>query len=293
MRRAGIGERGDERGCQGRVPRLLVLYPQRKMPRSVLILGAYLTKLGAITSLKSYEELSCRDLERFDLVVARGLPYYYDSVRMLSLIECLRTARKVINDPQATLVARNKYVSMKVLESNGVPVPKTFLVRTRFELLEKVKELGEVVVKPLSNSLGLGVNRVDERSIHYLIPLLPYTFDLVIQEYVEKVRDVRSFVIGNRAVASMYRISPFKFATNYAQGSDVDPAPLEEYSEISVKAVRALGLSYGGVDLVESPEGPKVIEVNPSPLWFGVSRACNVDVGFELAKFLFEEACED
>jgi len=283
----------DDRGCQGRVPRILILYPQRKVPRSATLLSIAMSKLGAITTLKSFDELRCSHIENFDLVVLRGLPYHYDSVRMNALITCLKNAKRVINDPKGMVLARDKYSSIKELEARGLPVPKTYLARTRGEVLNAVEVLGEAVLKPISSSLGFGVIRVDPETLFYAMSSIPFSFEIVVQEYLEKVRDVRVLVLGDKAVGAMYRISPFNVASNYAKGADVDPAPLDAYAPLAVKATRTLGLDYAGVDIIETPEGPKVIEVNPSPLWFGLSEALGKDIGIEIAKFLIRKACED
>jgi len=283
----------DDRGCQGRAPKVLILYPQRKTPRSATLLSVALSKLGAVAVIKSFDELRCSHVGYFDLVVLRGLPYHYDSVRMNALITCLKSAKRVVNDPKSTLLARDKYSSIKELEARGLPVPKTYLARTRAEVLDAVEALGEAVLKPISSSLGFGVVRVDPETLFYVMSSIPFSFEIVVQEYLEKVRDVRVLVLGNEVVGAMYRISPFNVASNYARGADVDPAPLGPYASLAVRATRALGLDYAGVDIIETPEGPKVIEVNPSPLWFGLSEALGKDIGIEIAKFLIKKACED
>ena len=43
-------------------------------------------------------------------------------------------------------------------------------------------------------------------------------------------------------------------------------------------AARVLGLRMAGVDLIESDEGPMVMEVNSSPGLEGVEKASGVDV---------------
>jgi len=288
MRRAGIGEDTNDRGRQVRV---LITFPQERTPRSALMLYSALEKLGAGVRLMSLMDVSCDDFAKYDVVLMRGLPYHIDIVSFNSLVTCTKGSL-VINDPMSSLLARDKFSSMKVLEEYGVPVPKTFLVKSRKELVEVVSELGEAIIKPLSSSLGIGVELVTEDSVNYFVNKFPFRFEAVVQEHLEKVRDVRVLVIGNKAIGAMYRISPFSIATNYSKGAEVEPAPLEPYAELAIEAVRALGLEYGGVDLIETPEGPKVIEVNPSPLWLGLSKVTKRDITSIIAEYVISRAYE-
>jgi len=242
-----------------------------------------LKRLGHETVTLSFDHLECTYIENFDLLFLRGLPYEMDSVGLNALITCI-SQKPSINDPRSMLNARDKFTSIKILESLGIPVPATYLVRSKAELYYLVKKLGRGVLKPISGSLGLGVTEIDEFSLFYLN--LPRSFQAIVQERVEKVRDVRVLVTKNRGIAAMYRVAPLDFVTNYWKLKEADPAPLEEYEELAVKAIKALGLEYGGVDLIETPEGPKVIEVNPSPLWEGLKRVTGKNVMEEVLKDL-------
>ncbi len=269
--------------------KILVLYPQKSLTSSNAELVNALRSMGHVVHHLSFEWLECSYLKSFDLVFLRGLPYYRGAVELNALITCLRS-RSVINDPRASLNARDKFTSMKVLEEAGVPVPKTYLVGSKAELLRLIEEMGEGVLKPVSGSLGFGVTTVNKISVFYLN--LPNNFLAVFQEKLEKVRDVRVIATENKAIAAMYRISHGHFVTNYFVTHEADPAPVEPYEEVAVRAVRALGLKYGGVDLIEMPEGPKVIEVNPSPLWKGLSKVTRKPVLRELLVELLGDEME-
>ncbi len=288
MRRAGIGEAINDRGRQVRV---LVTFPQNKPPRSALSLYSFFHKVGAEVYLKSLDDVPCYEFEKYDAVVLRGVPYNLDPVALNAISICMEKTL-VINNPKSMILARDKYGSIEVLKRSNLPVPRTKLVRSRKELVDAIVELKIAVVKPLSSSLGIGVQLVTEKSLGFFLSHFPFKFNAVVQEYIEKVRDVRVFVIGDEAVGAMYRISPLSFVTNYSQGADLDPAPIEPYKEIAVRATKALGLEYAGVDLIESPDGPKVIEVNPSPQWIGLSKILRKDIALILAKYVVTRANE-
>jgi ribosomal protein S6--L-glutamate ligase len=118
--------------------------------------------------------------------------------------------------------------------------------------------------------------------------LLPKPF--IIQEKIDKVRDVRALVIGDDVIGAIYRLpAPGRLITNVHAGGEVDPAPKEAYAKTAVFATKKLGLYYAGVDMIEGfPE--KVIEVNASPLWKGISKALSLDVPKLLVDFFISLA---
>jgi ribosomal protein S6--L-glutamate ligase len=56
-------------------------------------------------------------------------------------------------------------------------------------------------------------------------------------------------------------------------------AALEDrYRRAAVAATRVMGLEVAGVDMLETREGPKILEINSSPGLEGIERASGVDV---------------
>jgi len=46
-----------------------------------------------------------------------------------------------------------------------------------------------------------------------------------------------------------------------------------------------IGLDVAGVDLLESNEGPKIVELNSSPGFEGLERATGLDIAGEIVTF--------
>ncbi len=101
---------------------------------------------------------------------------------------------------------------------------------------------------------------------------------IVAQEFIDKPgRDIRITVVGGEAVAAIYRYSPGDdWRTNTARGGGrAEAAKLSpELEDIGgVKSAEAIKASYaGGVDVVESRDGYKVLEVNVVPEFKNVMR---------------------
>jgi ribosomal protein S6--L-glutamate ligase len=148
----------------------------------------------------------------------------------------------------------------------------------------------KIVYKPIVGALGYGSIKFDDSDMAFnaFAKLERLGNPLYIQEYLEKPsRDIRVFVLGDKVLASIYRISSVgKWKTNVAQGSKTQAVKSsEEIEEISLKAVKTVGLIYAGVDIVETDKGPFILEINYSPSWQGLQKATDIKVAEHLARF--------
>jgi ribosomal protein S6--L-glutamate ligase len=110
------------------------------------------------------------------------------------------------------------------------------------------------------------------------------------QEFVPHgTSDIRAFVIGNRVVASMRRVAA-GWKTNYSQGAKPAPAKIsEEFEEIAIKSAKAVGCKIAGVDILEGPEGPRIVDVNSQPGWKGLQVVSKASIAEEIVNFVLAE----
>src|SRR5262249_37721962 len=96
----------------------------------------------------------------------------------------------------------------------------------------------------------------------------------------EPPEDLRLFVVGGRVEAAMARRAPDgDFRTNVHQGGQARAIrPRPELARVAVSAARAMGLAYAGVDVIDSDEGPTVLEVNGTPSWRALHEATGCDM---------------
>jgi ribosomal protein S6--L-glutamate ligase len=81
-----------------------------------------------------------------------------------------------------------------------------------------------------------------------------------------------------------------EFRSNLHRGGSASGFKLPaEYRKTALAAARALGLRVAGVDLIESAEGPMVMEVNSSPGLEGITKATGVDVAGEVIQHVERE----
>jgi ribosomal protein S6--L-glutamate ligase len=202
----------------------------------------------------------------------------------------------VLNHVPALILARDKVRSSWLLGRAGVPTPAAVAVQSLPEARRALDQLGSAVAKPPYGSLGIGVTllRASDRDAKQVLAGLLQEHGLVYLQGVARGRrpgrDLRLFVVGPRAPAAIERTArPGKLVTNVRQGGQVRSHKItEEVERVAVAATRALALEYAGVDLIETDDGPVVIEVNGTPRFDGILEATGLDMAHEIAA----RACE-
>jgi RimK family alpha-L-glutamate ligase len=203
--------------------------------------------------------------------------------QMLVLREWEQLVAAAINRVDAMLVALDKLAVAIRLQASGLPIPQTLVVPDLRTAEAKVRAEGLVVAKPLYGSLGEGVElwRPTDSLTRVIGEYLAEYGAVMLQEFIPSGgRDVRVFVVGDEAVAACTRrATDGEWRTNVAQGGVPDPiAVTPELARLALGAVKAVGLDYSGVDLIESPQGWRVLEVNGSPSFAGLSAATGKDI---------------
>jgi ribosomal protein S6--L-glutamate ligase len=200
----------------------------------------------------------------------------------------------VVNPAYSFRRARDKYATLFYLEKQGIPVPRTYVTEGLRQALDGVRNLGDVVIKPLVGARGEGAIRTDDFDVAYRALKAAYSAGqvLYVQQYIQKPdRDIRAFVIGDKVVSAMYRIAPpGQWKTNVAQEGKPSKCQLsKEMEEIAVKASNALGLDYSGVDIMESQSGPVISEVNAAPTWHGLQTVTSFEIADRIVQHVINK----
>ncbi|MCW3993954.1 MAG: RimK family alpha-L-glutamate ligase [Candidatus Bathyarchaeota archaeon] len=213
--------------------------------------------------------------------------------RMDVLHRLERLGLYVINPPEAIEHCVDKYAILAILEDDGIPVPRTAITENVGEALKAFHELdGDVIVKPIFGSRGIGSTRVTNSEVAATIfkAITFYHGVIYIQEFVPHgFSDIRAFVIGNRVVASMKRVAN-TWKTNYSQGAKPVSIKLDKtLEEMAVKSASLIECKIAGVDILESSRGPLFVEVNSQPGWKGLQSVTNFNIADEIVDFILSE----
>lgn len=213
--------------------------------------------------------------------------------RMDILYRLQRLGLYVINPPEAIEHCVDKYDLLAILEDNGIPVPRTAVTENVDEALKAFNELGEdVIVKPIFGSRGIGSTRLKDPEIASTISraITFYHGVIYLQEFVHHgFSDIRAFVVGDRVVAAMRRVAN-SWKTNYSQGARPEQIRLDKSMEaMAIKSAKLIECKIAGVDILESPRGPLVVEVNSQPGWRGLQSVTRVNIADEIVAFILSE----
>ena len=249
-----------------------MVYDQLRPEERMLLQSA--EKLGVdLTPLSASEltvEVSSREKpsEIGDAVLQRCVSYF----RNLHLTAALEAKGiPVVNSFNSTLTCGNKLFVTLALMKAGVPTPKTYVAFTTKGGLKALEQLGyPAMLKPVVGSWGRMVAPLkDADSAKALFEDREYMYPiyqvLYIQEMVKRPpRDIRCFVVGDEAIAAIYRYAPLgEWRTNTARGGRAENCPItSEIEELALKAAKAIGDGVYGVDMMESGNGLVVHEVN-------------------------------
>ena len=249
--------------------------------------GAIVPYEGLVASIGQRSGLRSRaaDLDRADAVLARIIPsgsleqiiYRVDALHRLE-----DRGVRVMNSPRAIERTVDKFWTSALLEQCGLPTPDTIVCETPEEAMAAFRELGDVIVKPLFGSMGLGMVRVSDEELAFRVfkTIEQIRGVYYLQRAIEhEGRDIRAFVIGGRVLAAIERRSE-GWRTNLSRGGTARPVELSEaWAGLAVRAAAAVGAEYAGVDLLPARDGTVyVLEVNGIPGWQGLQEATGVDV---------------
>lgn len=237
------------------------------------------------------------ELDEMDAVLARIIPSG-SLEQIIFRVDALHRLEdrgvRVMNSPRAIERTVDKFWTSTLLEQCGLRTPETVVCDNPEEAMAAFRALGDVIVKPLFGSMGLGMVRVSDEEMAFRV------FRTIEQirgvYYLQRTInhggvDVRAFVIGGRVMGAIERRST-GWRTNLARGGTAQGVVLsEEWSALAVRAAAAVGADYAGVDLLADGDGKVyVLEVNGIPGWKGLQDATSIDVAGRLIDFLAHQA---
>ena len=170
---------------------------------------------------------------------------------------------RLLNPFQSCYLTQNKIVVSRLLQMVDVPAPRSW-VTGDLSLLRQLAEETQLIVKPHLGHRGAGIHFV--RNPDDLAKIPKPEAPLIIQEFIEGTgEDLKIYVVGE----DVFGVSkPFSETSFTVPGR---PVPIsDEVRQLSLRVGKVCGLGLYGLDIIESPRGPFVVDVNFFPGYKGV-----------------------
>jgi len=197
----------------------------------------------------------------------------------------------------ALVRSRDKLRSLQILSKAGVGIPHTVFARETAAVDDLIQQIGvPMIIKVATGTHGSGVVLAETSKAAKSVVQAFYVegVSILLQEYIEEAggADIRAIVLGGRVIASMKRQSlDDDFRSNIHQGGKGTPVKLtDDERKTAIKAARAMGLSFCGVDMIRSKRGPLVLEVNSSPGLQGIEKTTGKDIAGQIIEYIEQNA---
>ncbi|MFK7786918.1 MAG: 30S ribosomal protein S6--L-glutamate ligase [Crocinitomicaceae bacterium] len=204
--------------------------------------------------------------------------------------------RKVFSvvESQALVRSRDKLRSLQVLARAGVGLPKTVFTNYNKDTDHVVEAVGgaPMILKLLEGTQGLGVVLAETKNAASSVieAFNGLGARVIAQEFIKEAggADIRAFVVDGQIVGAMKRQGKEgEFRSNLHRGGTASIIELSDEEEMTaLKAAKAMGLGVAGVDMLQSDNGPLVLEVNSSPGLEGIEKATGRDIAKDIIKYI-------
>ncbi len=279
------------------------LYSHRRLTEAAEERGH---ELDIISTLRCYMNIASRrpeiyyngeKLPTYDAVIPRiGASVTFYGLAVLRQFEMMGVYP--LNESVAIGRSRDKLRSMQILARDGIGLPVTTFAHDPKQTEEVVRLAGgaPLVVKLLEGTQGIGVVLADtDRSAKSVIEAFRgVNVNILVHEFIKEAggSDIRVLVLGCKVVASMKRTgAEGEFRSNLHRGGSAQTVKISpEERSTAVRAARALGLNFCGVDMLRANHGAVIMEVNSSPGLEGVENATGIDIAGKVIDFLEKEA---
>ena len=199
-----------------------------------------------------------------------------------------------LNSSDGISRSRDKLRALQIMSRAGVGLPTTSFAHSIQDVNGLLEVVGgtPVVVKLLEGTQGLGVVLAETKKAAESVvgAFRQLDVNILVQQFIKEAggADIRAFVVGGKVVAAMRRQgAPGDFRSNLHRGGTAEVIRLTPSERsTAVRAAKSMGLNVAGVDLLQSEEGPMVLEVNSSPGLEGIEAASGVDIADLIVEYI-------
>ena len=189
----------------------------------------------------------------------------------LSILEAAEAVGiPTINNSRAIRLVRDKAVAAAFAHAHRLPMPLTYFVAHPRLLAQIPAEDYPLVVKPSNGSSCKSIYRLNSPAeLAALEVIEQHESFFLAQHYAENAGfDIKVYVTGREVYAAIAKTSPLHGTVQ----EKFIPLTLP-LRKLALDVGRIFGLDIYGIDVVETPQGYAVLDINDFPSFSGVPRA--------------------
>lgn len=237
------------------------------------------------------------ELQGIDAVIPRiAASYTFYGTAVVRQFEMMNIY--TLNRSQSIARSRDKLRCLQILAKYGVGLPVTGCAHSTKDVEGLIKIAGgaPLVVKLLEGTQGIGVvlTETKKAAASVIEAFRGLDANILVQEFIKEANssDIRCIVVGERVIASMMRCgAEGEFRSNIHRGGTGHRVKITpEERATAVRAAKAMGLEFAGVDMLRSNHGPVVMEVNSSPGLEAIEKTTGVDVAGKVIEHIEKNA---
>jgi ribosomal protein S6--L-glutamate ligase len=232
-------------------------------------------------------------LENVDAIIPRiGASVTFYGTAVVRQFEMMKIFSAV--ESQALIRSRDKLRSLQLLARAGVGLPKTIFTNFSKDVEHVVDSVGgaPVILKLLEGTQGLGVILAESQNAagSVMEAFNGLEARIIVQQFIKEAggADIRAFIVDGVIVGAMKRqAKEGEFRSNLHRGGSANIIELsEDEQNTALIAAKAMGLGVAGVDMLQSKNGPLVLEVNSSPGLEGIEAATGKDIARRIIRYV-------
>jgi tetrahydromethanopterin:alpha-L-glutamate ligase len=228
------------------------------------------------------------DLGELDAVIVKKIARDYspDALDRVEILRMLEDAGvRVFSRPRSMMALIDRLACTVQLRLGKIPMPPTTITESVDEAVAAITRYGAAVAKPLytSKARGMLVLRADaDHPINLRAQVESFWRDnpvMYLQQLIDMPgRDLGVVFLGGEYLATYARVSGGSWTTSTSKGGKYQPhQPSDEIVALARRAQALFELDFTCVDVVETPDGPKVFEVSAFGGFRGLLDACEID----------------
>ena len=234
-----------------------------------------------------------QELKGIDAIIPRiGASVTFYGAAVIRQFEMMKVF--TATSSQSLVRSRDKLRSLQILSGAGLGLPVTAFTNYSKDVSRVIEKVGGApcVLKLLEGTQGIGVVLADTHSAakSVLEAFNGLQARVIVQQFIKEAggSDLRAFVVDGVVVGAMKRQGKEgEFRSNLHQGGSAKLIELSDEEEnAALMAAKALGLGIAGVDMLQSDNGPLIMEVNSSPGLEGIEGATGKDIAKAIIRYI-------